>query len=479
MKIFKLLITFCLATLFLTGHTQTATSIADGNWTSPFTWNCTCVPTPGYTVIINNNVILNTSFSLPSGGITVNAGASLIEEATPRDIMISGGSLVNNGTTQFRFLLAQSGSVSNTDTLRLKSFASYVSFTNSGSILQLDSFYNAGIFSNTGLVEASKFFNQDSLLNTGTFTGVDSFFNNGSLRNAGSITTPTFFNNTTLYNDGLITGVDSMTNAGYFLNSNTATLNADSLWNYSNFINDGAITNIAFLNTGSLTNNGHMAFKDASNLGNLTNSDTMQGSHSISNAGQFNNASGAQLLLGGSFANSNAISHNAVFIDNGTVRADSNWLNTDTVRGTSGKFIVQFETSNTGEMLGSFDFCDLTPPPTAPFIDFNSGTISANITWCSPTAGISEPGRDAGSVFNFQVNSPVFNNNLSLQFNLNQPADVLWRICDISGKVLLTGKALNVLSASEQIGVATLASGIYLVTASAGNEVITRRFAKF
>jgi hypothetical protein len=112
---------------------QTATSIANGNWTNPLTWNCTCVPINGYNVTINHNVTLNTSMAFSSGGITVNNGASLIQDASlNRDLWINGGAFQNNGTTDFRNLLFSEGMGTNAGNLNLVAFSCLDTFNNSG-----------------------------------------------------------------------------------------------------------------------------------------------------------------------------------------------------------------------------------------------------------------------------------------------------------------------------------------------------------
>lgn len=210
----KQFFTFVLCIYSVTAFSQSATSIANGNWTNPLIWNCTCIPTPGYTIVINSNVTLNTSFSVPSGSITVNAGASLVQDnSSNRDIGVSGaGSFVNNGTSNFRFFLVQGGTSSNAGSLTLSALSNFSTFTNSGTIF-VDSMSNAGTFVNStnALILA------DSALNVGTFT------NNGHLDIAWITNTLTFTNNQSLdfyslTNTGVLTNNDSMIADGSLLN---------------------------------------------------------------------------------------------------------------------------------------------------------------------------------------------------------------------------------------------------------------------
>ena len=99
---------------------QTASSIANGSWTNPLTWNCTCVPINGYSVTINNSVTLNTSMLFNTGGITINNTGYLIQDATlTRDIWINGGYFNNGGLANFRYLLVSAGQLQTLEVLQL------------------------------------------------------------------------------------------------------------------------------------------------------------------------------------------------------------------------------------------------------------------------------------------------------------------------------------------------------------------------
>lgn len=385
MKILRLFLFVACCIVIQNLFSQSATSITNGPWVSPFTWSCTCVPLPGYTVTINHHVTLNTSFQLPSGGITVNAGGTLVQDSA-RDMLINGGFIVNHGTVDFRYLLLQNGYVTSTDTLRLKSFANYGSIENSGVLHRVDSFFNVGFIHNTGLVLTKKFQNNDTLINDGLFAEVDSFFNMSFILNNDSIITPTFLTSGNLINNGQITGVDSFTNTGVLTNNATGVIDADSMLNSGTLINQGILHTTAFASIGNIQNAGALTFYDAYNINLFTNTGSLNGTHSLLNTGRFVNAVGGNVQLGGSFMNVDSLYHDAAFINNGVMAVDSDWYNADTVAGGFGSFTVALQSGNSGRMNGSFDFCDLTPPPSSPFIDNNTGTISPQITWCTPQA---------------------------------------------------------------------------------------------
>lgn len=294
------------------GISQNATSVANGNWMNPFTWNCTCVPLPGYSVTINHAVALDTSWYIPSGGITINASGSLIKNNPTRDLLVNGGSLDNKGTLDVRYLFTQTGTFSNSGTLTARSFLNYINFTNTGTIQNIDSLYSTG-----------------------------AVINNGSFLN-----------------------IDSITTAGTFTNNGICTYNQ-------------------FTNTGIYTNNNNLNFTDITNLGTLNNSDTMTAMNSGWNVETWNNLAGGFFLVNNGFLNADSVQNNATFSNDGRMVVNDSWYNADTVKGTaSGSFQIADTSINWGWMKGNFDFCDLTPPSSAPYIDFNFGIISSGITWC-------------------------------------------------------------------------------------------------
>lgn len=202
---------------------QTAVSVTNGNWTSPLTWNCTCVPTTGYSVTINNNVTLNTSMVFSTGGITINNTGSLIQDASNnRDIWINGGYFNNNGTANFRFFLVSAGTLTNTGSYTVVAMTNSVAFTNSGTI-KMDSMYVSGNLINA----ASGKIIGDSLTNGAGIT----LTNNGRMMITAQTNSGTVNNNN--YMDGYY-----YTNSGTFNNTDSLVLTA-SLWNRSVFNNNG------------------------------------------------------------------------------------------------------------------------------------------------------------------------------------------------------------------------------------------------
>lgn len=74
----------------------------------------------------------------------------------------------------------------------------------------------------------------------------------------------------------------------------------------------------------------------------------------------------------------------------GTLLATTNIRNEGVIDGT-GRICVSEVSDNPGTIQGQIDFCDATPTTaTPPFIDFNTGTVAASITYCLAGA-CSEP----------------------------------------------------------------------------------------
>ncbi|HBX50990.1 MAG: hypothetical protein A2275_13215 [Bacteroidetes bacterium RIFOXYA12_FULL_35_11] len=427
---------FAVALLFIliSVNAQNVTSVSNGNWLNPMTWSCMCIPVPGYTassITINHQVVMDTSMVLPSGSITIGATGILSDDVSGRDLYVSGGTLINNGLLDIRYLYAQTGSVTNNDSIHLKSLASLVTFTNNGNIYIPDSMFLNGNFTNNGII------------NVGTF-----------------------YNESIFHNYGAIVNADSITNAGAFTNYPDSWMEVDSMTNTGILINDGTISYYAFTNFGNYTNNNLITFFDFTNIGSFSNNDSLIGTGSFFNVGNFTNVFGSKLLIGDSFLNADTLGFHGYFLNDGYVYVGNNWYNTDTIAGTAGSFIVQNLTGNEGIMMGSFDFCDLTPPAIAPFIDYNIGTIEAGITYCTNTS-ISETIFKQIEIYPNPVNDVLYLND-----NTNSVSAI--EIFDFLGKKIFAEMKIN-----NSMNVSTLESGCYFIKITTKDGTVRmERFVK-
>ncbi len=167
----------------------TCTSKSNGTWNTANRWNCGAVPSSGDTVIIANNITLDTSPTVAS--LTVNTGSTLNETNGGTKYSLTTGSLTNSGT----FTASSTGA------------DSYGSFTNGGTYT-----------GNGGSVSLSGTFS-----NSGTFTeGSGTWTFNGTV--AQSTSSAASFTNVTISNTNGVTLGGNMTVSGVLtLGANTIT----------------------------------------------------------------------------------------------------------------------------------------------------------------------------------------------------------------------------------------------------------------
>lgn len=328
--LFLILFLFAVAT----GNSQTATSVADGNWYMPTTWDCMCIPTTSYTVNINHNVVLDNDFALSGGAINIGTNGTLRENNPGRYLVMYTGSIVNNGKMKLSNLAFYGGTFTNNDSCLVYSkFYSGAEAQNNGIIKEVDSLFIQSVFhnNNNGTLEAFRVTLNDSLMNFGQMTVSD-------------------------------------------------------LMNLSWFDNEGTADFINFYSTNFTMNSNQMDFTDLTNDGRFENYGFMYGNANFSNIGFFYNDYNAFFSIDNDFSNVDSTNHLAYFYNNGRVFIGGHFYNRDTINGNVGGFFcIGQESTNDGVMLGSFNFYDQTNggPPSA-----NNGSISDSITYlvypCTP-----------------------------------------------------------------------------------------------
>ncbi len=252
---------------FAQGTMATRTSVTNGNFSNPLTWDCTCVPIPSDVIIVNHDVTLNLDYGFSSGSLTVNTGASLIGDISSRAFGITGGSFANNGTVQLGDFYHGGGSFSNTGTFTaLNAFAIDMSANTitSGTFVVNDTLYvnTNATFANSGNATVYSHENAGTTNNTGSIVGTD-LYNSGTFNNTSGIgitfgslyTSGTFSNTTNLYL------VFDLWNSGIFTNSNHMVIDRN-FWNGD-----------TLLGSATLTNNGTISVAN-----DLSNSQIMNGS---------------------------------------------------------------------------------------------------------------------------------------------------------------------------------------------------------
>jgi len=212
-------------------------------------------------------------------------------------------------------------------------------------------------------------------------------------------------------NNGAIQS-DSLLNCVTFNNNTGATVNATQFMNNTgaNLTNNGTIITTNFLNIYTVTNNNSLSAND------------------FMNCKSFTNAATGTLDVAHDFLNSDSLANPTTFVNNGTVTVGNDWLNTESISG-SGKFCIGQNTSNTGLMTGTFDFCDQTGGN----LDINTGTIQPTVTYCQYTCSVNINENEIKTEFSIYPNP---GNGI---FNINATADITKiEVYNIIGKIILS-----------------------------------------
>lgn len=245
--------------------------------------------------------------------------------------------------------------------------------------------------------------------------------------------------------------------------TNNGLFQVDSLRNYTTILNNsGATLNAGQFQIsmgGSLYNEGSIESTYLANTDSVVNSGTIT-CYNITNSKSFINLTTGLLDISNNFLNTDSLASPGIFANYGMVRVDNNWRNTDQVNG-SGKFCVQNNTNNSGEMSGTFDFCDLTGGN----IDINTGTIASSITYCLYSCII---GIDKDSQITLIKLYPNPNNGIFSIFNTNKSLKLNVEIFNMLGEKIYT---LPLVEKSD-IDLTDHSEGIYIYQIKRENEII-------
>lgn len=322
------------------------TSQANGNATSPFTWDCTCIPVDGDTIMINHAVVLDVDYAFTMGGIQVNAGGSITGNANTRIFGVSGGYFLNNGTVNMAYVFHNGGT-----------------FTNNASITVTR---NAGIDQPVTMVNNGTMNVNDTLLVSPTAT----------FQNAGTVNCP------------------EILNAGMYVNTGSTT--ADNLWTSGTFMHNSGMLSLAMsiYNSGNVTLNGASSVtQDIFNAENFTvnfylSARTLYNGDSISGAATFTN--NAMISLSQDLWNSETITGNGDFcVADSTINSGSVTGTLDICDLTGGNWDMNF-----GTVAGTVTYCsssctigvDEVPTPSVTLVP-NPAHTFVNVTLSSPASG--------------------------------------------------------------------------------------------
>jgi len=257
----------------------TVTSVTNGNWLNPTTWDCNCIPQITDNIIIAHNVTLNTDWGINGGSLTINNGASLREDSQIRNIAFNGGTVTLNGVMDISRIAFINCTVTNNDSIYAQAIYSTGNITNSGHIFNVDSVNTNGIMQNlsNGTLSGLYFLSTNQFQNDGNITMYD-FLQTGEFTNDGTINITNDFANTGFFynNSNLYVDVDG-SNSGKFNNNGSATCTI-----MSDFINDDSL----LTKTALVKNDGLFeVWVDMSNLDSLSGSGTYCIGQYTSNSG--------------------------------------------------------------------------------------------------------------------------------------------------------------------------------------------------
>jgi hypothetical protein len=181
------------------------------------------------------------------------------------------------------------------------------------------------------------------------------------------------------------------------------------------------------------------------------------------NVADFYMSDTAEFYIGSDFMNSDSASYFAHFINDGYMYTGGDWMNTSIIEGYTGSFEVELASTNTGSFIGTFDFCDLTPPASWPYIDYNSGVLGDSITFCGVLAI-----DDIEITENISINPNPIQDIGYIVLNTDKTVEYSINIFDISGKRVksYSGIEFNTIT----IDGTDLSNGIYTVEMIINNK---------
>ncbi len=262
---------------------STITSISNGIFSYPSTWDCICSPSDGDDIHINHNVTLDFDFIYNSGSISVNG--NLLSDSPTRSLTVNGGWFYNAGNIFLGNFNHSSGSFTNdgnitidynfksTNNVNTQNFgwlnihdSLYVDSSASilnANILDAQNINNCGIISNTASMSGSAFSNSGTYVGIGTWgigfgilTINNNIFNTGTISNSFNIVTYG-----DIYNCGVISNENDTSNIFAEKIFNSDTISGDT----ARITNNGEIkVKHNFLNTGLMNGNGNYCIGDSS-----------------------------------------------------------------------------------------------------------------------------------------------------------------------------------------------------------------------
>lgn len=239
----------------------------------------------------------------------------------------------------------------------------------------------------------------------------------------------------------------------------------------ANFVNNGVfnVARVAFFG-GSAINGGTFTadsfFTAITTIPGWVSNGAMNINYSYWNTGRFNIGAAGQLIVGDNFYNGDSLitGVNAVLVNDGAIRINQDFANSDTIRGL-GQICIYGSSLNLGVMTGSMDVCDVSGGVA---VDLNLGTIGGSVTTCTASCNI---GMNEYQIISVQV-FPNPSSDL-IQIKSEEKTDIV--VFDLLGKMVYQSSASNEL---HTISLLEWPVGVYTYRVVTSEGIYTGKFIK-
>jgi len=144
--------------------------------------------------------------------------------------------------------------------------------------------------------------------------------------------------------------------------------------------------------------------------------------------------------------------------------------NTGALSGPGSYCVAGVSTNNlTGIMLGPMDFCDLTPPSSAPFVDVNNGFIESGVLYCQNGICIPTGVAEEEDLNSSKISVAYGDGFLWVSYQEPIDNDVFIELIDLQGRVVWKN---GLTESNRSFPVAEDLNGIYLYRLSSPERII-------
>lgn len=124
------------------------------------------------------------------------------------------------------------------------------------------------------------------------------------------------------------------------------------------------------------------------------------------------------------------------FNNSGIVYIGADLTNNGAVSG-PGSYCITGVTTNTASMLGPMDFCDLSPPPSTPFVDNNTGFIEPNVLFCQNGICVVPVGVEEAEIDRLDFDVSAANGEIYIVASEALTTNLSLELIDLQGRLIL------------------------------------------